>query len=400
MTPEKLSAKSFAAYPPAARQFAVEHLPLLQRLPLTTAPSFLQQIQGFDTLFPAERDLLRWQCDALQALPPEQLGRLTQPLAALRVSDPLRSVDWVAAPDRFVVDLTAYLWSSNQINEFRKGISDLFATIPPRHDGTQRFVVVVLGQGAEVDPKKVLRKLRARGVYLNAVQHESAFTEIRELLQSEPYRPAPYAGWYVDGGEPRPEFRDALGAGGLVVTYPGVEPVRRRVLERMQATISSRNSGPEQMRTRLMETSAEETGAALVTTDPVLQRFYTELFTESSGPQIFSTTFVQWTGRELARRAQPARLLLRYAPRQRHQDMNAMFAETTPVPDPQGSLRDAEMGAFYNWLEMSRITAPGKLTFLAWVENQPLAVVLSANAPAGTVCSTPMTLKEAVQNFG
>jgi hypothetical protein len=94
-------------------------------------------------------------------------------------------------------------------------------------------------------------------------------------------------------------------------------------------------------------------------------------------------------------------MLLRYTPRQSHRDLNEMFAATeTPSFDPQGSFRDAEMGAYYNWIEMHRITAPGKLTFVAWVEGRPLAVIVGAGSPAGTVCSTPMSIAQAVENFG
>ena len=49
---------------------------------------------------------------------------------------------------------------------------------------------------------------------------------------------------------------------------------------------------------------------------------------------------------------------------------------------------------------MNRISAPGKLTFVAWVENLSFAVVVSPNAPAGTVCSTPLSLTRAVESFG
>lgn len=401
MTPNELTAASFAAYPAEARHFAEEHLPLLRKLPLAVCPSFLQHISGFDTLFPAERETLRWQCDSLAKLPADRLAALVAPLQTLSISEPLRAMDWVSTPTRFVAEWTAYLWSSGQINGFRKAIGDLFAAIPVREDASHRMVVVVLGQGAKPDTARVLRKLRARGVTLNALQHEGAFQQIGSMLSAHAAKSAsPYATWYVDGGPPEAALRDALGK-GTSVSYPGLGPIRERVLHRMQATIATGTAGPEQMRDRLADTSPQDAGAHEVTKDPVLQRFYTELFTQSSGPQIFSTSFVQWTSRELARRAQPQTLLVRYAPRQQHQDMNAMFAETEPGGlDAEGALRDAEMGAFYSWIEMSRITAPGKLTFAAWVEGHPLAVVLGAGAAAGTTCSTPMTLTAAIENFG
>jgi hypothetical protein len=143
-----------------------------------------------------------------------------------------------------------------------------------------------------------------------------------------------------------------------------------------------------------------ELDADSLTADPVLRRFYTDLFTESSGPQIFSTTFVQWTGRELARRAQPRTLLLRYAPRQRYQPFNALLREDMPRSlDPESSLRDAEIGAYYTWIDMNRITDPRKGTFVAWLEGSSQAVVIGRGAPAGTRSTTSLSLQQALDAF-
>ncbi len=400
MKPAQLTQASFAAYPAAARKFAFEHLTLLQRLPLAVCPSFLQQISNLDTSFPAERDFLTWQCTSLEALPPEHFSTLVAPLAALSLSAPLEAMDWVQTPAAFITELAAWLWSSNQINQFRTGTGALFAAIPAREDPAPRLVVVVLGKDAKVANDKALRKLARNGVLLNNLQPGSAFADIHTALASHAAKTTgPYTNWYVDGDGASPEAASLPNT--TVFSYAQLARLRERVLNRMQGALTGTEGAAEQMRTRLAGTSQQQIGAADITPDPVLQRFYTELFTESSGPQIFSTSFVQWAGRELARRARPHTLLLRYTPRQSHRDMNEMFASTTISSlDPQGSFRDAEMGAYYNWIEMSRIAEPGKLTFLAWVEDRPLAVILSSNAAAGTVCRDPLTVTKALEGFG
>lgn len=404
MTPAQLTPASFALYPPAGRQFAVDHLLLLQRLPAVVCPSFLQQIRNLDTSFPAERDFLTWQCTSLQGLSPDAFSALVAPLAALSLSPALEAMDWVQAPTAFITNLAAWLWSSSQINQFRSGTGALFAAIPAREDSTHRLVIVVLGKDARVSSDKALRKLAKSGILLNNLKAETAFPDIHAALADHARKaPAPYTSWYVDGDTASPEA--ARLPNTIVFSYAQLAKLRERVLARMQAVLTGTEGAAEQMRTRLAGTSQQEVGAADITPDPVLQRFYTELFTESSGPQIFSTSFVQWAGRELARRAQPRTLLLRYTPRQSHRDMNEMFASgsidgATASVDSQGSFRDAEMGAFYNWIEMSRITAPGKLTFLAWVEDGSLGVILGTKAPAGTMCRDPLTIAKALENFG
>jgi hypothetical protein len=204
----------------------------------------------------------------------------------------------------------------------------------------------------------------------------------------------------VDGGDPwTHDFASVSGA--VSVSYPELDGLRKRTLARMEQMTQTGGAGAEEMRARLAGTNAQELDAHAVTTDSVLARLYTELFTQSSGPQIFSTSFVQWSGRELARRAQPRTLLLRYATRQRYQPFNELLRTADPSStDPEGSLRDAEMGAYSTWIEMNRITSPGKGIFLAWVEGTSQAVLIGNNAPRGTECNTVMQLKDALEAFG
>lgn len=399
ITPAQLAPAAFARYAPAARQFAIQHLDLLRRLPLSVCPSFLKQIQDLDTSFPAERASLLWQCNALEALPHEQLDSLLAPFAAIRLSPSLQSADWLHAPAPFISQLTAHLWSTGQLDAFRSATRALFAVIPPPENTAHRRAFIILGGDLQPPSGSVLRKLAKHGTLLTALRHESARDELWQIAtQPATVSTNSYAHWYVDGGEPWP---GTIPAGFNSIAYPTLGPLRKHVLERMESTLAAPGGGPEQMRDRLAAVAPAELSSSLTTTDPVLARFYTELFTQSSGPQVFSTSFVQWTGRELARRAQPETLILRYAARQTHRDLNQMFAtDSQPSLDPAGSFRDAEMGAFYNWLEMRRITAAGKLTFCAWIEAHSTAVILSANAPAGNTCTTPMTLRQALESFG
>src|ERR1700735_5710924 len=127
MTPEQLRADDFARYPAEGRAFAVASLDLLRRLPLAICPSFLQQMQALDTSFPAERDSLRRQRDGLAALPAKQFRALAAPLAQLSVPAQLEKSDWVHEPEKFIPELTAWLWSSGQIDRFRSAVQKLFA---------------------------------------------------------------------------------------------------------------------------------------------------------------------------------------------------------------------------------------------------------------------------------
>lgn len=401
MKPERLRAEDFARYPPAARDFAVDHLEMLQHLPIAICPSFLQQILVLDTSFPAEVSSLRRQCDALEHLDAGQFAALVAPFRKLSIPAHLEESDWVVSPAKFITDLTAYLWSSGQIDAFRGAAQKLFAAIEDQMPYPHRLTMVVFGRGAQAATTPLLAKLRPRGVLLTTLQTGDMPQQIFESFSRHAKdSQEAYAHWYVDGGVPWTQEFGRI-AGAVSISYPALDGLRKRTLAKMEEVATGGSGGAELMRARLTNMSAKDLDAASVTEDPVLARFYTELFTESSGPQLFSTSFVQWTGRELARRAQPRTLLMRYAPRRRYQPFNEMLRTADPEGvDPEGSLRDAEMNAYYTWIEMSRIASPGKNTFIAWAEGTTQAVLVGSSAPGGTRCDTALRLKDALEAFG
>jgi hypothetical protein len=400
MRPDHLQPDDFERYAPLSREFAVSHLSLLQRLPIAICPSFLQQIQEFDTGFPAEQAALRRQCNFLLHLPEERLAALLEPFTQLPVPEQLEAEDWINAPATFILKLSSYLWSSGQIDRFRMASVALLQGVPEADVRPNRLTLVVLGQAALFKTTPAFEKLRRQGVTLTALQSQQMSRQIFEAFRQHAAESGePYAHWYVDGGEPWKEDFTAS-PGTIAVNYPELDPVRVRTLHTMEQIVESGDAGAEEMRTRLAGINGKELDTNTITEDPVLRRFYTDLFTKSSGPQIFSTTFVQWTGRELARRAQPRTLLLRYAPRQLYQAFNELLRQVVPeVSDPEGSLRDAEMGAYYTWIEMNRITAPGKGSYFAWLEGTSIGVVIGNGAPAGTQCGTPFNLEQVLKTF-
>lgn len=401
MRPDQLRSRDFNRYPPLAREFAIQYLPLLQRLPFPVCPSFLVQIQQFDTSFPAEQASLRLQCDFLLHMPQTKFTELVSPFARIELSTELKASDWVHEPASFVTELAAYLWLSGQVDRFRAASISFFAAIPGRNVHPHRLTLVVLGQEVSTPSVPIFQKLRRKGVMLTALDYRDMPQQIfRAFSRHAALSSEPYTHWYVDGGTRWTEDYQSL-PGTICITYPELNPLRKRVLAIMENVVNTADAGPEQMRTRLTSLTGKQLDAAEITPDPILQRFYTELFTDSSGPQIFSTTFVQWTGRELARRAQPQTMLLRYAPRESYSGFDALLRCADPQRlDPEGSLRDADMGAWYTWIEMDRITAPGKGIFLAWLENSQQAVLIGPNAPVTTLCSTSLNLEQALATFG
>ena len=161
----------------------------------------------------------------------------------------------------------------------------------------------------------------------------------------------------------------------------------------MKACIQA-GTGPEVLHDQLAELNDLAPSGNASLPDPRVHNFAVSLLTEGSGTQLFSTSFVQWTTREVLLRAQPATVLARFAPRQRQRSFNAMVAAAANGTDldPEGSLIDADMAAYYAYLEMMRLPGSDKAALLVWFEGHSQVFVSSRNVPAGTESDLPATI--------
>ena len=395
MLPSDLNAEQFKGYPPEARKLVTDYVGALQRLPLSFVPSLLREVIDYDFRFPPERKAIEKELANLKSLSGEQQREWFQDLSRITISPKLESSDWVNSPALFVEQLSAHLWATHQLDTFRKAAIDyanrLQAVMPPEPPVTSRLAIAVIGQGATAHEEPLFRKLRPHGGYFTHVNPENGLdTLLNTVAARAKAHPAPYAHWYIDGGQ-EAAFDPAL----TCVSYHALEPVRGALLRKMHGEIEKPGMGPETLRTRMAQMRPEELGLGKAG-DVVLDRFQVKLLTEGSGTQIFSTTFAQWAARETLRRAQPLTLLVRFAPRQRQRPMNELLSGTQPNAelDPAGSLVDADMGSYYTYLNQQRLTGAEKSSFLVWFEGHNEAVAIGPGMPRGTASSAPTDLKQ------
>jgi len=393
MLPHDLKPEQFRSYPPDARKLAVDYLGTLQKLPLAFLPSLLREAIEYDYKFPVERKALEQELAMLAGLSSGQLGERLQAFEHISISPQLERADWVNAPAQFVEQLSAHLWSTHQQDAFRKAALEyadrLREATPPEPLPTPRLGIAVIGQGVNASSEPLFRKLRPHGVYFKRVKPENGMQLLLNAVADRAKaHPAPYGHWYVDGGA-QMDHDPAL----ICVSYKGLETARAELLRRMQAEIDRPGMGPETLRSVMAKLHPSDLG--VTKEDAVLGRFEVKVLTEGSGTQIFSTTFAQWTAREALRRAQPLTLMVRFAPRQRQKPMNELL---TPVHnevelDPAGSLLDADMGAYYNWLNQQRLPGAEQSSFLAWFEDHNEAVAIAPSLPRGTESTTSGDLR-------
>ena len=392
MLPVDLKAEQFSSYPPEAKRLVTNYLPALQKLPLSFLPSLLREAIDYDFKFPVERRALEQELANLNSLSADEFKTWFQAFAKVSISTQLEAFDWVNAPAQFVEQLSSHLWTTHQQDAFRKAALEyadrLRAAVPTEPLPVQRLGIAVIGQGVAASSELLFRKLRPHGVYFSRVKAENG---LQLLLGAVAARAkahhVPYGHWYVDGGQ-EADHDPAL----VCISYNALAPARGELLRRMRTEIDRPGMGPETLRTVMAQIRPADLG--LGKEDAVLGRFQEKLLTEGSGTQIFSTTFAQWTAREALRRAQPLTLMVRFAPRQRQKPMNELLSASHDEVelDPLGSLVDADMGAYYNWLNQQRLPGAEQSSFLVWFEGHSEALAIAPSLPRGAESTTSADL--------
>jgi hypothetical protein len=395
MLPGDLKPERFTGYPPKARKLVLAHLGTLQQLPLGFVPSLLREVIDYDFKFPTERASIDHEFATLSSLTPVQLEEWFQPFSQLSLSSKLESLDWVNQPAQFVEQLSAYLWKTHQLDAFREAAiaygnrtrivaSSESTVIPP-------LGIAVIGQGVQSYDEPLFRNLRKHGTYFKRVKPDNGFELLMAAVEARAKaHPVPYGHWYVDGGQPA-DHSPLLSC----VSFQKLEPVRAALLKNIQTEISKPGMGPEELRTYMARLSPADLGIG-GKGDEVMERFEVKLLTEGSGTQIFSTTFAQWTAREVLRRAQPLTLFVRFAPRQRQRPMNELLSsgDSNPESDFTGSLIDADMGAYYQWINQQRLSGSEQSSFLVWFEGHNQALAIAPSLPRGTESNSVLDLRE------
>jgi len=397
MGTQNLEPGHFKAYPPQGRQLAIEHLDLLRQLPASFVPLLLREIIGYDWKFPAEQEYLHQQLAYLEALTPEQRQGVMTGFSRVRLSRQLERFDGAGAPARYSELLSAHLWTTHQIDIFRTAALDygraVDAAKAPAPPVIPRLAVAIIGQGVTARKTSLFRKLRQQGVYFNAIRPEDG---IRILVEAAASRaaahPIPFGHWYIDGGVAEPVASPVL----TVVAYRSLDRERAAVLKKMAHVIRSGSGGPEILHSLMVQLTPEEIGLNGTGKEAVLNHFLTDVLAQGSGTQVFSTSFVQWTAREALRRAQPVTLVARFAPRQRQRPLDDLITEPQqePLLDPEGSLIDADMGAYLTWINQQHLTGAGQASFLVWWEGQSEAVAVGPGLPRGTESNSSLDMRQ------
>ena len=395
MLPRDLKVEQFNGYPPEARKLIIAHLEALRQMPLSFVPSLLREVIDYDFKFPIERVTIDRELANLSALSPSQVKEWFQTFTHISLSSKLEQLDWINQPPQFLEQLSAYLWTTHQQDAFRQAAlaygDRMQAAAPAEPLPVRRLGIAVIGQGVESYDGALFRNLRQHGTYFERVKSDNGLELLLNAVAARAKaHPVPYAHWYVDGGQVA--VHDPL---LTCVSYQALEPVRAALLRNIETETARPGMGPEGLRTHLAQLNPSDLGMDK-SGDAVVNRFQIKLLTEGSGTQIFSTTFAQWTAREVLRRAQALTLLVRFAPRQRQRPMHELLSSNNNYLDLDyaGSLIDADMGSYYHWLNQQRLPGSDQSSFLVWFEGHGQALAISPTLPRGAESNSTMDLGE------
>jgi hypothetical protein len=311
-------------------------------------------------------------------------------------------LDWVNAPGQFSEQFSAHLWASHQIDKFRAAsveyVKQLNAAAPREPLPTRRLAIAVIGFGVKENKHPLFRRFRSHGVHFRNVNPENGREAILKAVAARAAaHPLSFAHWYIDG-----DTNETVSSEALTCTcFSSLDSVRVSLVEKIRRTLQSGAGGPEVVRTMLAQMRPEDLGFTGEGDRALLNRFQLSVLTEGSGTQLFSTTFVQWSAREVLRRAQPLTLLARFTPRQHEQSMQELVAgrQRRAITDPEGSLIDADMGAYYTWINQQRLVGAEEASFLVWFEDHNEAFAIAPTLPRGTEDGTPIRLSDLLKQI-
>lgn len=402
MQPRDLQDSSFVRYMPEARSLAQAHIGLLRRIPLSLLPLLLLQVREYDVSFPAERAYLDLQLRVLAKMDDDDFNAVMHPFAGIDIPAELASLNWVEQSQQFSERLTAWLWAQHQIDGYHHAAEMYQQRIEREIQKSQsvppRYTFVMLGRGVTTTERPLFRKLSKYGTVFTNIDPTGGTAAIfAEAAARERQFPIPYGHWYIEGGE-------ALPAPSLTTTsYSRLAPAIHREFALINGfTQHSKSGAPSEVEAVASFVASLNPGQLNLTgtpADAALRYFEANVLTQGAGCQIFSTTFVQWAARECLRRAQPLTLIARFANRQTDAPLEQLLARDPLVQtqDPQGSLVDADMGAYYTWINQRRLRGSDSARFLAWWEDRQMAVAITPLLPGGTTSSVRATIPQILE---
>ena len=350
---------------------------LIARLPITMRPSLNQQVDGWNTLFPFERNRLQKFMRGLDSFQPTALDALTAKLRALEAT--MGVENWSFSQRGDTMENASLLARSAYYAEWRREVERIFEAVntasadhrtPPADPA--RLILLILPECLPVDPVTAWNDWDPRGRAFKIAGDARKLSEllfhgqphrpgIRELLASQPGAASSDL-WLIDAGSsPVGPLAGVAQPDLCSLDYAALKPLRDRVLAQVN-TVPKNIEDSDQILAAIRLEDWEKWCPAELAGQPRLRNFLIDLFLSGNGALIFANAFVEWAASEALRRARPRALVARFGLRAKPKLFtgiaifeNQQTINTLPdVDDPEGSAIDALVLARYVWLSATR----------------------------------------------
>jgi len=350
---------------------------LFDRLPPTFSTFFFEQIQEWETLFPAERSYHERLFALIDRSDAALVEKLFEPLRRIEQQMGVNEKNW---PQRhFTLDQVDFLNRSAHYPEWRKAITDIFARLDPlleqevARKGHARLVVVIAPAELPVGPDRMWQRIRQHGKRIPLDPPEDVADYLPLLLTGAARKEAahsisaryalakePYAAWTIQAGS---GLSDLGNPGALVsLSYDKLREYRARLTNEVTHILKTQEvRGPRQLVAKLKELKirASEGDAGR---DPVLAEFTRATLLSGNGTLLINNTFVEWSTVEAVRRARPSVAVVSFGIRNKIKPFTSLLIYTdqetaNPIPtqmDTLGTYVDLEIFYQYIWQEFEK----------------------------------------------
>ena len=199
--------------------------------------------------------------------------------------------------------------------------------------------------------------------------------------------------WAIDAGK----ALESAPSGGRAATrfvFEQLRPVMDRVTRKMADEMLAGIAGPEALYAKVTGLQAGEIGLPAYE-DPRIRNFVERVVLAGSGALVVNNTFAEWAAVSALRRVEPDLLMVRFARRRRFVPLRQLDPfqvprspwEDLPAEDPGESLQDADVLAYYVWLETRKNPRLRDRThFLIHLEGSRAALFFGPGVRAGARC--------------
>jgi hypothetical protein len=352
---------------------------LFDRLPVTFATFFYDQIHEWDLLFPAERSYYERFFGLLDRTDARELDLLFE---AVRGAERQMGVTDAVWPKRtFTLQQVDFLNRSPHYPAWRRAVSGVFARLDPVLDaetashGRPRIVVVLSPSEIPAGPDRLWLRIAQHGKRVPLETPDDGADYVPLLLTGKPRAAAaptiadryassagaaPYSAWCVDAGDAMAAMSSHPRVARL--SYYHLAEYRTRLQKQVQQVVEEeRVPGPQQLSARLKQMKIRP-GEGELASDAILGEFARAILLSGNGTLLINNTFVEWASVQAVRRARPAVTLIAYGIRNKIKPFTSLliYADqdaTNPIPtqsDMLGSYVDLEIFHQYIWQEFTK----------------------------------------------